>query len=397
MPHIETRKDGKLFWIIFNRPDKLNGLTQEMMVQITKAFYDADEDPESAITVLTGNGKLFTAGADFSAEAMMGGGMQDKYRNSKKQSKNFRPEKGNYANFKHWIDAMIVHSKPIVALVNGPAAYFYCPFSVIGLCAEGCSSYIFPRSFGYAAAAKLALFSEKVPAQEAHGFGMVTKVIPHDKFEQETTEILNRWKELSPLSMKTTKRLMRSEEEIGKLMHVNKIEHDNIIDLMQNEQTIERIMTRFNKKSKIMGNLPLVQNVAEFLEKSKTKEASRTDISFAEFLNCIREMNKRCFRNANDQGEYLCFAINKNDVDGVFWKQRLRIRCFKINSQTSCAVAQKDLSLDEFMNAYSMHKAMQSTNDDLMARSIEILGDGSVDGQCCICMDNTNEVSIFSK
>ena len=25
-----------------------------MMVQITKAFYDADEDPESAITVLTG-------------------------------------------------------------------------------------------------------------------------------------------------------------------------------------------------------------------------------------------------------------------------------------------------------------------------------------------------------
>lgn len=85
-----------------------------MMVQITKAFYDADEDPESAITVLTGmfpkilrvwrfvnssqdsnvqksliilgNGKLFTAGADFSAEAMMGGGMQDKYRNSKKKS-----------------------------------------------------------------------------------------------------------------------------------------------------------------------------------------------------------------------------------------------------------------------------------------------------------------------
>ena len=26
--------------------------------------------------------------------------------------------------------------------------------------------------------------------------------------------------------MKTTKRLMRNEEEIGKLMHVNKVEHD---------------------------------------------------------------------------------------------------------------------------------------------------------------------------
>lgn len=55
-----------LVTLTLNRPDKANALTEDMLVALTDAFADAGRSGARAI-VLTGAGKVFSAGADLDA------------------------------------------------------------------------------------------------------------------------------------------------------------------------------------------------------------------------------------------------------------------------------------------------------------------------------------------
>lgn len=41
---IETKKEGNLFWITLNRPDKLNALNLKLLEELEKAVSVADSD-----------------------------------------------------------------------------------------------------------------------------------------------------------------------------------------------------------------------------------------------------------------------------------------------------------------------------------------------------------------
>jgi len=60
---IETTLTGDIARITINRPDKANALTGEMLAQIA----DAVEQCTAKVLVLTGQGKVFSAGADLEA------------------------------------------------------------------------------------------------------------------------------------------------------------------------------------------------------------------------------------------------------------------------------------------------------------------------------------------
>ena len=61
---IVYEKSGPVARLTMNRPDRLNGMTNRMLVETRHALAAAAEDRELRVLVLTGVGKGFCPGAD---------------------------------------------------------------------------------------------------------------------------------------------------------------------------------------------------------------------------------------------------------------------------------------------------------------------------------------------
>ncbi len=64
---IEVAQDGPVWVLTLNRPDKANALTREMLSDLADAVERAVAEPETRAIILTGAGKVFSAGADLEA------------------------------------------------------------------------------------------------------------------------------------------------------------------------------------------------------------------------------------------------------------------------------------------------------------------------------------------
>ena len=64
--HLEITRTGNVAVVAFDRPEKLNALNRELMVEITQAATAFHEDVETRAVVFTGKGKHFSVGVDMS-------------------------------------------------------------------------------------------------------------------------------------------------------------------------------------------------------------------------------------------------------------------------------------------------------------------------------------------
>ena len=64
---IDVRHDNGLTVLTLNRPDKANALTHDMLTALADAAECAALDEKSRALILTGDGKVFSAGADLEA------------------------------------------------------------------------------------------------------------------------------------------------------------------------------------------------------------------------------------------------------------------------------------------------------------------------------------------
>lgn len=64
---IETAREGRLVTLTIDRPDKANSLTQEMLSELADVVEAAADDESVNALILTGRGKVFSAGADLDA------------------------------------------------------------------------------------------------------------------------------------------------------------------------------------------------------------------------------------------------------------------------------------------------------------------------------------------
>ncbi|CAJ0928035.1 unnamed protein product, partial [Mesorhabditis belari] len=253
---IVIEKRGPITCIKIDNVKRKNALTDEMYTQLFQALDAADDDEDTFITVVTGCGdEFYSSGNDFTPGSLP---TPD-------------PDDRDYqAGFKLLTNRLIRHKKALIALVNGPAigiacttltlfdhvimsdkAYLLCPFTQFGLCPEGTSSYTFEKIMGRAKAGSMALFAERMTAQEAYQCGIASMLIPHEKFRQETEKLLEKYSKLSKSSVLASKALMRPREAQDKLLAVNQREDDLLKQLFVSEETIERLMQRFAPKSKI--------------------------------------------------------------------------------------------------------------------------------------------------
>jgi enoyl-CoA hydratase len=55
-PHLLVEKDAGVLTLTMNRPDQRNALSAEMVVRLTDAWAQINEDPEIRVAILTGAG-----------------------------------------------------------------------------------------------------------------------------------------------------------------------------------------------------------------------------------------------------------------------------------------------------------------------------------------------------
>lgn len=167
--------------LTLDKPEVLNAFNQDQFELMAERMLEAREDPATRVVVLTGAGRAFSAGADLSGAPL--------------QRTTYR------YGFKGLVDVVIDFPKPFICAVNGlgvgwgttvlgladaafmaESARLRCPFSTLGLTAEGASTYTFPRLMGPQAAARFLLGAEWWSAEQCKADRLVLDVWPDDGF-----------------------------------------------------------------------------------------------------------------------------------------------------------------------------------------------------------------------
>ena len=61
---ITFEHSDRIALVTINRPESLNALNQEVMSEVAHVFGEIDRNKDIAVSVLTGEGRAFAAGAD---------------------------------------------------------------------------------------------------------------------------------------------------------------------------------------------------------------------------------------------------------------------------------------------------------------------------------------------
>ncbi|KAL4872064.1 hypothetical protein BDV12DRAFT_162965 [Aspergillus spectabilis] len=181
-----TYKD-RVAIITLNIPKKLNALTADHYYLLGERLREVDKRDDITITVVTGSGRFFSAGADVTS-TRPGAGLGTNVR--RELVRNFVTNNIDITNtFSH-------HSKILVAALNGPAVglsaalvamadfiyaaphtFILTPFSSLGLVAEGGASTAFVERLGIAKANEALIQSKRITIDELVSAGFVNKVI----------------------------------------------------------------------------------------------------------------------------------------------------------------------------------------------------------------------------
>ena len=104
---IQVEADGPLRIVRLNRPEQLNATNHVLHKGLAELWPQIDEDEDARVVVLTGNGRAFSAGGDFS------------YIDELSRDRKLREE--SLTHGRQIVTGMLRCRVPIVAAVNGPA------------------------------------------------------------------------------------------------------------------------------------------------------------------------------------------------------------------------------------------------------------------------------------
>ena len=226
-PILQERRGLKdsILWLTLNRPEKLNALTFPLLKEMREILFGARFDRSIRCIVITGSGRGFCAGMDFSGAA--------------NPNPDPRPEglaeagttdiEGYRLNFRHETETYIALRRlevPIIAMVNGPCvgAGFdlasHCDLAVVstearfqvayvkrGLYADLGGFWSLPRVLGWRKAMELMMTGRFMSAQEAHESGFSNYLVEPDHLEDRTMELALEIEAGPPIGQKVGKLL----------------------------------------------------------------------------------------------------------------------------------------------------------------------------------------------
>jgi len=232
---IIIEKTGQIGIIKFNRPKQLNSFGGKLMVETIAAIRDFNEDPDTVFTVLTGEGRFFSAGADVRGSGL-DTSLADMTVTEKKMAYLTR-----FMPALEMLRSIIDHKKVFVLALNGPgvgggaawfegvadivlaseSAYLQVPFSALGLVPENGSAINFAQSMGVHRTNDFFMFGRKLSAQELLDWGLVNRIFPADGFQASVKGFLEEQLKVNDgKSMMEAKRLQNAPLRDGRMLAV---------------------------------------------------------------------------------------------------------------------------------------------------------------------------------
>jgi enoyl-CoA hydratase/carnithine racemase len=212
--YLLVQREASICRLTLNRPERLNALNVRIGVELLDALEECDRDADVRVVLLTGAGRAFCAGDDL--RGMSEPGEPD--RRFADPIKQYVQGEGRWPLI---IASMRALSKPVIAMINGHAhgagfnlalgcdlrvmadsATLSIPFSKRGI---GTGTNLLQQFVGIGKAMEWALLAPTLSAQEAERWGLVNRVVPLERLEQETMSIARELAEGPTLVLAYTK------------------------------------------------------------------------------------------------------------------------------------------------------------------------------------------------
>lgn len=238
--------------ITFQKPDKLNPISETFLLELEKVLCEAGRDPEVRVLVLTGAGRAFSAGGDLG---------------------DLRPGFDGVGGFVQHMElvnrsilALLDFEKPVIAAVNGTAvgagmnlalacdvifasekAKFSEIFGQLGLSVDLAGTYLLPRLVGRSKAKDLVFTYRMLTAEEALKMGLINRVVPHEYLLERVYDYAGRIakgptlafqlaKKLINRSFETDARTMLDLEQMAQSLCANSRDHAEGVDAFFNKR-----------------------------------------------------------------------------------------------------------------------------------------------------------------
>ncbi len=250
--HIKVKRDKGVSRLIFSRPP-YNVMNIEMMEEITDALELIGRDKDLKVLVIEAEGKAFSAGVDVADHT------EEKVEEM-------------LTVFHNIFFCLRTFQQPIVGVVDGPALGGGC--EIITYCdmviASGRATFgqpeikvgvfppvavvALPKLVGKRKTYEIVLTGKTIDAEEALRIGMINKVVPPEKLEEEVNAFVGELSSQSAIVLRLTKRAIFETLGLGFEEGVQVAERLYLDFLMKTEDAKEGLQAFLDRRKPVWKN-----------------------------------------------------------------------------------------------------------------------------------------------
>jgi 2-(1,2-epoxy-1,2-dihydrophenyl)acetyl-CoA isomerase len=236
-------------WLLMNRPERMNGMTNQMLVETHDCLQHVAAQTDVRVVVLTGEGRGFCPGADLKHYAA--------------------GEKDVASAPHHFRVPVLLHEMPqvTIAAINGACAgaglgwaaacdlrfaadtaTFSSAFLKVASAGDMGGPWTLPRLLGAAKARELYFLPEKFDAKAALGMGLVTRIYEFARLRDEVGSIAQQLASAPPHALREMKRNFLDAERLGFADYIA-VETRRHVEVMAHEDAKEAFKAFVEKRA----------------------------------------------------------------------------------------------------------------------------------------------------
>ena len=230
--------------ITLNRPDCLNAMSRQLLLDSAQAFADANEDESTRVILFTGAGRAFCAGDD---------------RNEHRHPENEDEARELVNSIQQVTREILFGAKPVVGAIHGWAvgggfewalncdlsiwsksARAFFPEMSLNLFVTGAVSSLLPAMVGIVKAREMLMLGDRYDATELQRLGIAWKVVDDDELLDESMALARRLADQPTRSIQAMKRVL-NDCALGDIERALKLETDATVAGFLDPETTRRL------------------------------------------------------------------------------------------------------------------------------------------------------------